>query len=149
MSDQEIHEGGCLCGALRYRVTGPIPPGVHCHCSICRRSSGGTVMTWTEVPLARFEVTRGELAVYQSSEQAERRFCPKCGTQIVFAERRRPNELDIAVATLDRPEDHPPQHHIWVSSALPWLCLDEHLPAHEEFTPQDAPDQKPPSPSRP
>ena len=127
-------EGGCLCGAVRYRITGSIDSVGHCHCSMCRRGSGGTVVTWATVPLENLSVTRGEPAVYKSSDHGERRFCPNCGTQIVFWTTRFPEEIDITVATLDHPEDFPPDRHIWTRDRLPWLHLDEHLPEHADFT---------------
>ena len=49
-----IHSGGCHCGHLRYQFSGPLHDIAHCHCSICRRVSGGIVTTWITVPAADF-----------------------------------------------------------------------------------------------
>ncbi len=135
MSTEETHSGGCLCGAVRYRVTGPIAPAVHCHCVMCRRASGGIVVTWITVPTDRFAFTEGEAAVYRSSKGAERRFCPNCGAQLTFRSERRADCIDITVATLDHPEDHAPDRHIWTASRIAWLHLDEGLVEHAQFTP--------------
>lgn len=135
MSEEGVHEGGCLCGGVRYRITGAIPPAVHCHCSMCRRSSGGTVVTWVEIPLNRFKFTQGEPKVYQSSGHARRSFCPTCGAQLTFYSSNDPECIDVTVASLDHPEAHPADRHIWTSARLPWLDVDEHLPQYPERTP--------------
>ena len=70
--------GGCLCGGVRYAIAGPPNRVVHCHCTMCRRASGGTVVTWAIVPAEAFRITAGRPAEYRSSPQATRRFCPSC-----------------------------------------------------------------------
>lgn len=131
MSDTETHDGGCLCGAVRYRIEGPIDHVTHCHCSMCRRWSGAVAVTWFTVPLGNFAITQGELATYRSSDHGERRYCPACASQLVFWSNRRPDEIDITLGTLDHPERHPAGHHVFAADRLPWLRLDEHLPAFE------------------
>ncbi len=128
-------DGGCLCGAIRYRLTGPIESVAHCHCGMCRRASGAPVVTWLTVPAARFTVTKGEPARWKSSAHAERTFCPSCGAQITFWSTRYPDEIDVTLGTLDHPERYPAARHVWVADKLPWLHLDEALPAHQAGTP--------------
>lgn len=141
MNEEAVHEGGCqggcLCGGVRYRITGTIPPAVHCHCSMCRRGSGGTVVTWVEIALNRFKFTHGEPRVYQSSGHARRGFCPTCGAQLTFYSSNDPESIDVTVVSLDHPEDHPPDRHIWTSGRLRWLHMDENLPQYPEWTPPD------------
>jgi len=129
MTNEQEHEGGCLCGALRYRIAGPLEPSIHCHCRLCQRSTGAPVVTWVSFPAARFAMTRGTPAEYASSSHGRRLFCATCGTQIAFRSRLRPDDIDVTVASLDHPEQHPPGSHIWTESRLPWLRLDEDLPA--------------------
>jgi len=136
MSD-ETHDGGCLCGAVRYRITGPLPPGGHCHCSMCRRSAGALVVTWTTVEEERFAIIAGTLAVYASSATAERLFCPACGSSLVFRSKTYPTLIDVTVATLDHPERHPADRHVFWGNRMPWLHLDDHLPKYDGFTPDD------------
>jgi hypothetical protein len=125
--------GGCLCGAVRYRIEGrPKGSVAHCHCTMCRRANGAVAVTWTTLNPDQFEVTRGALARYASSEKGERGFCPTCGSQISFRHADFPDEVDVTVATLDRPEDMPASLHIWTENRLPWLHLDEHLPDRED-----------------
>ena len=130
----ETIRGGCLCGALRYEITAPPDHVVHCHCTMCRRSSGGILVTWAVVPRARFRFTQGTPAAYRSSKPAIRRFCRRCGAQITFEEEARPDEIDVTVASLDNPAAFPAERHIWVESKVDWLRLDQHLPSHRRHS---------------
>ena len=134
MSDADEHTGGCLCGRLRYRITGPIDSVGHCHCGMCRRGTGGIVVTWITVPPERFTFTSGTPSVYRSSEDAKRSFCPDCGANVTFWSRRSPAEIDVTLATLDHPENFPADRHVFVEDRLPWLHLDEELPEHPKGT---------------
>ncbi|MBS7664428.1 GFA family protein [Pseudomonas lalucatii] len=128
----EIHCGGCQCGALRYRFEAPLRDVAHCHCSMCRRCSGGIVTTWVTVPLASFQWLAGTPREYASSAGCTRRFCGNCGAQLCLFTTLSPGTLDVTVATLDHPERAPADRHIWVQNRLPWLHLDEHLPQERQ-----------------
>ncbi len=82
MSD--LHQGGCQCGAVRYQFRAPLRDIAHCHCSICRRSTGGILVTWITVPLAAFTWLRGEPARFASSPSCERYFCSGCGAHLAL-----------------------------------------------------------------
>lgn len=77
-----MREGGCLCGAVRYRVQGDLRPVIACHCQQCRRTSGNYV-TATSCARDAIDVT-GEVTWYASSESAKRGFCPTCGSQLFW-----------------------------------------------------------------
>ncbi|AYC31005.1 GFA family protein [Pseudomonas cavernae] len=130
----ELHLGGCHCGSLRYQFNAPLHDIAHCHCSICRRTSGGIVTTWITVPLPAFTWTVGEPAQYRSSSHATRYFCPTCGAQLALFTALSPETLDVTVATLDQPERARPDRHIWVKNRLPWLHLDPQLPEEDGET---------------
>lgn len=127
-----LHSGGCQCGALRYQFQAPLRDIAHCHCSVCRRTSGGLVTTWITVPLASFRWLTGTPQQYASSSSCMRSFCSVCGAHLALFTDLSPTTLDITVATLDHPEQAPADRHIWVTSRLPWLHLDEHLPQEQE-----------------
>ncbi len=55
--------GGCLCGAVRYRVTGEPEATSHCHCYSCRRATGGPTLAWVIFPEDAVEITDGTLAI--------------------------------------------------------------------------------------
>ncbi|MBC9252907.1 aldehyde-activating protein [Pseudomonas alcaligenes] len=130
MSD--LHTGGCHCGQLRYAFGGALQDIAHCHCSICRRTSGGIVTTWVTVARAGFQWTAGEPGAYASSASCTRYFCPGCGCQLALFTTLSPGSLDVTVATLDEVAQAPADRHIWVKSRLPWLHLDPQLPEEDE-----------------
>ena len=129
-----IHAGGCHCGAVRYAIDAPLDDVAHCHCSICRKTSGGIVTTWATVPHDSFSWVRGEAAVYPSSGHSERFFCARCGALLALWTTRSKHTIDVTIATLDHPELCRATRHIWQRSRLPWLHLDEHLPGEPEET---------------
>ncbi|CAE6963985.1 GFA family protein [Ectopseudomonas khazarica] len=130
MSEQ--HEGGCQCGALRYRIEAPLSDSAHCHCAICRRSSGGILTTWVTVPRTSFQWLQGQPRTFASSASCSRYFCADCGAHLALFTTLSPRTLDVTVATLDAPERAPANRHIWVGSRLPWLSVDPQLPEEDE-----------------
>lgn len=120
--------GGCLCGAIRYRIFGKADSICHCHCDFCRKSTGSPMVTWTTVAGEDFEVTQGELIMFASSNKGRRSFCPDCGSHITLEYDKYPNFLDVTVATLDVPGKLTPERHIWASKQISWVKMDEHLP---------------------
>ena len=82
--DSERRTGGCLCGAVRYEVSGPLRDVVICHCTQCRRYHGHAA-AFTSAPEERlhFLEARG-LAWFRSSDTAERGFCRNCGSSLFW-----------------------------------------------------------------
>ncbi|MGX5217393.1 GFA family protein [Pseudomonas segetis] len=128
----QLHSGGCQCGAMRYQFDAPLQDIAHCHCSVCRRSSGAIVTTWITVPLASFAWLKGEARQYASSASCTRYFCADCGAQLALFTTLSPHTLDVTIATLDHPELAAADRHIWVQSRLPWLRLDPELPEEQQ-----------------
>ncbi len=128
---QPSNTGGCLCGKVQYRIEAALADIAHCHCAMCRRSSGGIVTTWVTAPRDAFAWTRSEPRSFASSSHAHRFFCGDCGALLALYTQRAPTTIDVTVATLDTPQQHPANRHIWFADHLPWLHLDEALP-HED-----------------
>ncbi len=77
-----------------------------------------------------FQITAGQLSVYNSSAGVERGFCSKCGTSLTYvAEGRWPGEVSILAPTLDDPRMAVPTVHTSVEDKLPWIKLSDGLPA--------------------
>lgn len=123
--------GGCLCGAVRYRITTEPLVVTHCHCTFCRRAAGAPFITWITVASDGFAWTEGAPAEYRSSAEALRGFCGACGTSLSYCGEGHKEEIDIAAASLDDPERVAPQDHIFVGSMLSWLEFDDGLPRLE------------------
>ena len=81
------HEGGCLCGAVRYASSGEPYRQFVCHCRDCQRSGGSAFHIGLAVPRSGFRVTQGELQTYESTSDSGRRikrhFCPTCGSGVL------------------------------------------------------------------
>ena len=118
----EAIQGGCLCGALRYRIAGPIRWTVHCHCSLCRRAAGAPMVTWSTVAAGDFGFTKGNPASYRATAAAVRQYCGDCGSQLTFQHKDLPDEIDVTTASLDDPERAEPLRHIWTASGLGWFA---------------------------
>ena len=131
MSDQ-VWEGGCLCGAVRFRARGAPTNATLCHCQSCRRASGAPFVAWVSFPRAGFGLIRGEPARFRSSPPVERSFCARCGTPLTYAHDAEPESLDVVTVSLDRAGELAPRDHTWTSHALPWVRALDVLPRHPE-----------------
>jgi hypothetical protein len=125
-------EGHCFCGFVRYEADGPGFNRTNCHCSTCRRISAAPSVAWVSVSKAGFRIVSGELKSFRSSDRATRSFCPRCGTPLTYTADALPDELDITIGSLAKPETMPPADHTWVSDKLSWLTLCDDLPAYPE-----------------
>lgn len=105
--------GGCVCGKVRYSVTGdPLRAGL-CHCTDCRRTSGSAFAFFAIWPLAAWS-SEGPTSSYKG-----RHFCPACGSR-VFALNE--TEAEIMAGTLDEaPSDLVPQYELWTPRRELWL----------------------------
>jgi len=124
------YEGGCLCGAVRYRITAA-PLNVRiCHCRICQKLTGSAFYARAVFPREAVEAT-GETRGYKSSEELTRRFCPTCGSSL-FAERPQ-NLVSVTLGTFDDPESFVPEAQVFTRSRMCWLPADEDLPGFETW----------------
>jgi hypothetical protein len=129
MRFQNDIEGGCLCGAVRYRISaGPVAESGYCHCRTCQRQSGAPVVAWFAVPPARLIFLAGEPAKYRASDFASREFCAVCGTYLLFREDDASATLGVNTATLDEPALAPPGFHIYAESRIVWFETADDLP---------------------
>ncbi len=118
----EDHTGGCLCKAVRYRITGDPNLTVACYCKQCQRASGTAFSTSAWFSEAQVEITRGGLKPYryasdESGRWIEIKFCEICGTTILATIETAPGEVGISVGTLDHPNWLEIKEHIWTTSA--------------------------------
>ncbi|MCP4381968.1 MAG: GFA family protein [Hyphomicrobiales bacterium] len=130
--------GGCQCGAVRYALTEqPSEPHV-CHCRMCQKAFGSFFAPLTGVPLSAFKTTRGDPAIFKSSDRAERGFCRRCGTPLTFHYVTSPR-IAVSIGSLDHPERVKPKAQYGVEGRLPWFASIAGLPG-EKTTEQDDPE---------
>jgi hypothetical protein len=127
--------GSCLCGAVRYEITGAPAFAGHCHCSICRKAHGAAFATWAIVEPERFQWTAGAGLVqeYESSPDRKRCFCRTCGTPLAASHGGRISE--VVLATIDGDPLVRPREHIFVASQARWYEIADDLPQFPEWPP--------------
>ena len=94
--------GGCQCGAVRYRIEGPLGKAGFCHCRMCQKAFGNFGAALVTAEASRVVWTRGRPAGFRSSPVVVRGFCAKCGTPLFMREDGDPM-IEIAIGTLDDP----------------------------------------------
>lgn len=119
-------KGGCLCGAIRYEIAGPLRDVVDCHCRMCRKTHGH-IGAYTATPRSSLQLveTRG-LKWYQSSAHARRGFCTECGGSVFFDPVQK-DYMAIAAGTLDAPTGLKTAVQIHVASASDYYQIDERI----------------------
>jgi hypothetical protein len=130
MSAAATYEGGCLCGAVRYRAEGPPQHVNHCYCRMCRVGSGAPVVTWVTFATDKLTWTKGAPTIRRSSDIATRGFCGTCGTPLLWQGDAEKDSIDVTAGSLDRPQTIKPQDHLWTESAVPWFTVADDLPRY-------------------
>jgi hypothetical protein len=128
-------EGGCLCGAVRYRIHGKPLVSVTCQCRSCRRASGAAVVPWLHLSSESFTFVAGQPAEFSSSTSVTRTFCQRCGTPLTYWRSDYGATIDVTTCSLDDPEACPPVAHLWTSHRLCWVKLADDLPCFAEGLP--------------
>jgi hypothetical protein len=124
-------EGGCLCGAVRWRAEGDLSLAAHCHCSRCRKVHGTAYGTYAHAPEAGFRL-EGAPARFESSPGFLRWFCPRCGSVT-------PGEGDgvrfVPLGGVDGDPGVRPLAHIFAASKAPWFEWKDGLPRFDAYPP--------------
>ncbi|SRR5260221_7554567 len=121
-------QGGCLCGSIRYRITGvPLAQSL-CYCRSCRLAAGAPSVAYVVVRRTDFEFIEGDPARFHSSPPVVRTFCGKCGTSLTYQHAEDGDTIDVTTATLDRPEAFPPTREVWLEHKIAWEPSNAELP---------------------
>ncbi|MBS0234738.1 MAG: GFA family protein [Proteobacteria bacterium] len=124
---EQIHTGGCQCGAIRFRIEGTLADASVCHCRMCQKAFGSFYAPLVSVRDVKFEWTRGEPKRFQSSNAASRGFCENCGTPLTY---EAPDGMAIAIGAFDNPGDIVPIVQWGVEAKLPYADDIPTLPSH-------------------
>lgn len=118
------HEGGCLCGSIRYTISGDPVASLVCHCTHCQKQSGSAFSTIVGAPEGQVEIS-GQPASYRDSGESgssvERQFCGTCGSPLFSKVEVSPGILWIKAGTLDDTSGYAPSAHIWTRSKQCWV----------------------------
>lgn len=114
-------DGGCLCGAVRFRAAGQPKWTIWCHCQSCRRHSGAPAAAFASFDVSAVEVTSGAITKFQSSAGTKRGFCARCGSTLTCESRMAPGETHFHIGAFDRAADLEPTGDFFPEERLPWV----------------------------
>lgn len=142
------HEGGCVCGAVRYRVKAQPQAGLVCHCAWCQRRTGSAFAFVAYFNEADVEFLRGRMTAYEHRSDETGRwlkigFCPVCGTPVTHTTELRPGLRGISAGTLDDKDWFRVDRHIWSRSARPWVTIPEGVEVYEKGSAGATPIRRP------
>ncbi len=126
--------GSCWCGGVQFRLTEPFSSLAFCHCTSCKRISGGVGTANARVRSESIEIEQGRelLTTYQPDEGSAKTFCSMCGSNLFGGGWPESEVASVRATTLDDPFEARPSAHIFVSSVAAWETLpDDGLPHHE------------------
>lgn len=122
-----MHSGSCLCGSIRFTVSGGLEAPVACHCVQCRKQSGHFFAS-TNVKRDHLQITEAEnLSWFQSSAKVRRGFCSKCGSGM-FWDPPAKDWTSIAMGAFDPPTSTSLERHIFVAEKGDYYELTDDLP---------------------
>jgi hypothetical protein len=136
--DQEINgsgrlDGGCWCGAVRYRVADAFLYAANCHCSRCRAATGSAFKPFAGIERDKLELTAGRdaLLVVGDDDLNDTR-CASCGS-LLFSVVRDGAYVHVALGSLADAPSIRPGEHIFVGSKAPWFEITDDLPQSDEY----------------
>jgi hypothetical protein len=134
---ESIHEGGCLCGALRYRIKGDGLMLNACHCTECQRTSGSAFGLSLIVMREALELTAGSPKRYDRKYEDGRHkvfnFCGECSGRLWNEMPRFPQIYNVKPGTLDDANKWlDPAAHIWLSEKQPWVPIPDDVLRFDE-----------------
>jgi hypothetical protein len=126
-------EGGCLCGAVRFRVAGRLFLAAYCHCTSCRRASGSAFAANASVRRDGVSFTGAEhVREYESSPGKLRAFCSRCGSPLYSRVTADPDVVRLRLGSFDGDPGVRPRFHICVGEKAAWFDITDDLPQFAE-----------------
>jgi hypothetical protein len=130
LSTELVHEGGCLCGSIRYKTRGEPRRGQVCHCTFCQKFTGSAFLVEAIFPKENVEIIGSTFGTYshtsdESGKSLHLNFCLKCGSHFGLKADRFPEIYIICGGTFDDPNWFKISTHIFVRSAVHWMVLPE------------------------
>lgn len=117
--DETGRSGGCQCGAVRFRVEGPLGRASICHCRMCQKAFGSFFGPLVSAARDRFTWTRGRPSWFQSSNKVRRGFCEACGTPLAYDYGGA--NVELAIGAFDDPEAIKPVIQVGLQHRMSWF----------------------------
>ncbi len=128
----DILSGGCLCGGVRYRLTGKCRDIINCHCKNCRRTHGH-IAAYTSAQKSDLVLSCQQTLQWYHDESPNtyRGFCNRCGASLFWDARDDRNKMAIAAGSLDDSGELKTIGHVYLSEAGKYYEIDDGLPGFE------------------
>ena len=124
-------KGSCLCGAIKFEVSGELAAPNACHCTMCRKHSGHFEAS-TDVPRDRLTVEGEEnVTWYQSSKKVRRGFCKICGSSLFF-DQPHMDWIAVSMGAFDAPTNTKIERHIFVADKGDYYDIADGLPQNRQ-----------------
>ena len=122
MMSSKVYKGSCLCGIVRFEITGDIQNIIYCHCSRCRKAQGSAFAANGNVDAENFNYISGkdELTGYESTPGQTKYFCKHCGSPIISRNESSPNIVRVRLGAIESDIIERPIAHIFVKSKANW-----------------------------
>ena len=132
-----MYKGGCLCGRVRFEITGEINNIIYCHCSECRKAQGSAFATNGNLAADKFTIISGEdvLTGYEATPGQTKYFCKFCGSPIISKNIAHPNVVRVRLGTIESAISERPLAHIFVTSKANWEEITGDLPQYASYEP--------------
>ena len=133
------YNGGCLCGKVRFEISGEVQNIVYCHCSLCRKAQGSAFAANANVNINEFKFISGEqeLTGYESTPGQTKYFCKNCGSPIMSKTDAMPGKVRVRLGTIDSDINEKPRAHIFASSKANWEEITDDLPQYDSYAPEE------------
>lgn len=133
-------EGGCQCGAIRFRTTDQPIRAMACHCSSCKQRTGGAYGIGVYFKEEDVEFLQGDIQEYEfhskeSGRWLRNKFCPKCGSSVAWTLEMRPGLCGVAGGNYDDPNWFTLEAYLWDEAARPDMCYPEAMVVHKQALP--------------
>jgi hypothetical protein len=129
-SPRPLLTGACLCGGVRFEISGKVGPVVYCHCVQCRKANGTAfgANAGVRARYLRFTAGRELIREYESSPGKLRAFCSCCGSPVYSRREDDPATFRIRLGLLDGDPERRSLAHCWVEEKAPWFEITDALP---------------------
>lgn len=133
-----VHEGGCRCGAVRFRAEGQPLITMACHCTGCQRMTASAFSMSALYVSARFSVVQGEPVIGGLHGAARHYFCPHCMSWLFTRPEGMDELVNVRTPLFDNPDRAPPFIESYTSEQLPWATTGaahsfDRFPAPERY----------------
>lgn len=132
---KELH-ASCLCGAVALTLPDQFDYMGNCHCSECRKFSGGDYASVGGLDGNKVTIVKGEEAIgrYRKSAETTLAFCRHCGSSL-FSQKSSSGKINLRLGVLDDVPSQRPAFHIFVGSKAPWYQIGDDCPQFDTRPP--------------